>query len=150
MLRHPPDPAVGGADENIYFHLGAIIDSRGGLVVTDPVLAGTPPVEWPALFSRDNYWPRLLNRFEGGLQARDGDPRLRPNFFHLTPAWIAAVTAIAGRPVAVYAVPLVAWLRSRRSVPAGAPADLGAGWDRRLGASRGESGTRVDRTPAAE
>jgi hypothetical protein len=128
MLRQPPDPAVGGADENIYFHLGAIIDSRGGLVVTDPVLAGTPPAEWPALFSRDNYWPRLLNRFEGGLQARDGDPRLRPNFFHLTPAWIAAVTAIAGRQAAVYAVPLVAWLvpvvlfllaRRLISVPAG-------------------------------
>ena len=128
MLRQPPDPSVGGADENIYFHLGAIIDSRGGLLVTDPVLAETPPVEWPALFSRDNYWPRLLNRFEGGLQARDGDPRLRPNFFHLTPAWIAAVTAIAGRPVAVYAVPLVAWLvpvalfllaRRLISVPAG-------------------------------
>lgn len=75
MLRQLPDPSVGGADENVYFHLGAIIDSRGGLLVPDPVLAGTPPVEWPALFSRDNYWPRLLNRFEGGVQARDGDPR---------------------------------------------------------------------------
>ena len=131
MLRQPPDPAVGGADENIYFNLGAIIDSRGGLVVTDPVLAETPPVEWPALFSRDKYWPRLLNRFEGGVQARDGDPRLRPNFFHLTPAWIAAVTAIAGPPAAVYAVPLVAWLvpvvlfllaRRLISVPAGVAA----------------------------
>ena len=62
------------------------------------------------------------------MQARDGDPRLRPNFFHLTPAWIAAVTAIAGPPAAVYAVPLIAWLvpvglfllaRRLISVPAG-------------------------------
>jgi len=128
MLSRPPDPTVGGADENIYFHLGAIINGRGGFLVTDPVLAETPPVEWPALFSRDKYWPRLLNRFEGGVQARDGDPRLRPNFFHLTPAWIAAVTAIAGPPAAVYAVPLIAWLvpvglfllaRRLISVPAG-------------------------------
>jgi hypothetical protein len=128
MLRQPPDPAVGGADESIYFHLGTIIGNRGALVVTDPVLAETPPVEWPWLFSRDTHWPRLLNRFEGGLQARDGDPRLRPNFFHLTPAWIAAVTAIAGPAAAVYAVPLAAWLvpvglfllaRRLISVPAG-------------------------------
>jgi 4-amino-4-deoxy-L-arabinose transferase-like glycosyltransferase len=110
MLRQPPDPTIGGVDEDLYFHLGAIIEHRGGLVVTDPVLAATPPVEWPALFSRDDHWPRILNRFEGGLQARDGDPRLRPNFFHLTPAWIGAAAAIGGRGVAVYAVPVVAWL----------------------------------------
>jgi 4-amino-4-deoxy-L-arabinose transferase-like glycosyltransferase len=110
MVRHLPDPAVGGADENVYFHLGAIIDTRGGLAVTDPVLASTPSTEWPALFSREIHWPQLLNRFEGGVQAQDGNPRLRPNFFHLTPAWIAAVTALAGTHAAVYAVPLVACL----------------------------------------
>lgn len=110
MLRQPPDPAVGGTDDTVYFHVAAIIDSRGGLVVSDPVLARTPPAEWPALFSRDRARPRLLNRFEGGLQARDGDPRLRPNFFHLTPAWIAAVAAIGGRAGGVFAVPIVAWL----------------------------------------
>jgi 4-amino-4-deoxy-L-arabinose transferase-like glycosyltransferase len=110
MVRHLPDPAVGGADENVYFHLGAIIDTRGGLAVADPVLASTPSTEWPALFSRDIHWPQLLNRFEGGVQAQDGNPRLRPNFFHLTPAWIAAVTALAGTHAAVYAVPLLACL----------------------------------------
>jgi hypothetical protein len=133
MLRRPPDPSVGGADESIYFHLASIVETRGGFVVPDPLLEATPPAEWPSLFSRDGNWPRLLNRFEGGVQVQDGVARLRPNFFHLTPAWIAAVETIAGPAGAVRAVPLLAWLvpailfllaRQLVSVPAAIAASL--------------------------
>lgn len=109
-LFPPADPVVGGADETLYLNLGSLISHRGGLVVTDPLLAATPAAEWPELFSRDRHWPQILNRFDGGIQAADGDPRLAPNFSHLTPAWIAGATVMGGEAFAPYAVPMLALL----------------------------------------
>jgi hypothetical protein len=109
-LLRPVDVLVEGADDNVYRHLGSLIGHRGGLTVEDPLLTATPPADWSRLLSRDEFWPHRLNRFEGGIQVADGDPRLEPNFFHLLPAWIAAVEVLGGPAAAPMAAPILALL----------------------------------------
>ena len=109
-LRWHADAVVDGLDDTVYLDLGSMIASRGGLAVVDPLLAATPPPEWPALLSRDRFWPRRLNRFEGGVQVGDVSPALEPNFFHLLPAWIAVFDAFGGPGAGPLAAPALSLL----------------------------------------
>jgi dolichyl-phosphate-mannose-protein mannosyltransferase len=109
-LTRPVESLVDGADENIYRHLASLITHRGGLAVNDRLLASTPPEDWQALLMLERHWPHRLNRFDGGIQAAAGQPRLEPNFLHLLPAWIAAVMVIGGPAAAPWAGPLLALL----------------------------------------
>ena len=103
VLAPPADPVVDGADDSMYLHVGALIAHRGTLAPTDRLLSVTPADQWPALFRTDRHWPPRLNRFAGGIQAAPGDATLEPNFFHLPPAWMAAVTTAAGPAAAPWA-----------------------------------------------
>ncbi len=109
-LRWHADAVVDGLDDTVYLNLGSMIASRGGLAVVDPLLAATPADEWPALLSRDRYWPRRLNRFEGGVQVGDVSPVLEPNFFHLLPAWIAVFETLGGPGAGALAAPALSLL----------------------------------------
>ncbi len=113
VIAPPADPAVDGADETVYLHLGTMIARRGTLTPPDRLLAQTPPAAWDALLPTERHWPPRLNRFAGGIQVAPGDPTLEPNFFHLTPAWIAAVTVTtgsAGSALVPWATGWLAWL----------------------------------------
>lgn len=121
LYLRPSECLIEGRDGSVYVAIGRTIAQTGGIVSTDPLLNVVPAATVEPLLARDPLWPHLLNRFPGGIQMRNGDPHLSPNFFHLLPALAATGFAILG-PRGTYGVNAVfgvlavfaLWLVGRR------------------------------------
>ena len=88
LYAKPGDYLIEGRDASVYLAVGHTIQRSGGLTEPDPVLPLLSGEARDGLLTRDRSWPRLPNRFPGGIQITEGD-RVVPNFFHLLPVWIA-------------------------------------------------------------
>jgi hypothetical protein len=105
---HPEEPLIDGGDAVIYSNIAAIIQHRGGLTVADPIVATLTGAQRDAFFDRDPHWPHVYNLFPGGLQLAADDVHLGPNFFHLLPALMAGLSALArSTHAALFATPIV-------------------------------------------
>jgi hypothetical protein len=93
---HPEEPLIDGGDAVIYANIAAVIQHRGGLTVADPIVATLTDAQRAAFFDRDPQWPHVYNLFRGGFQLAADDVHLGPNFFHLLPALMAGLSALAG------------------------------------------------------
>ncbi len=93
----PAEYYVDGRDASVYLNIAAAIERRGGITVTEPLLADLDDDARQAFFERDPLWPHLLNFFPGGIQIAADGSHLQPSFFHLLPAAMAGSSALIGR-----------------------------------------------------
>jgi hypothetical protein len=122
VSRHPEEPLIDGSDAAIYTNIAAVIQHRGGLTVADPIVAHLTPAQRDAFYDRDSQWPHVYNLFPGGFQLGGDDVHLAPNFFHLLPAAMAGLSAIARStraglfvtPIAGVLAVLALWLLATR------------------------------------
>jgi hypothetical protein len=118
LSAHPEEPLIDGGDASIYVNIAAVIEHRGGITVADPIVANLTDAQRAAFFDRDPQWPHVYNLFPGGFQLAEDDVRLGPNFFHLLPAAMAGLSALArsthaglfATPIAGILAVLALWL----------------------------------------
>ncbi len=123
LYAKPGEYLIEGSDASVYLAIGHTIARTGGLAAPDPVLQLLPEETRDALLARDKSWPRLSNRFPGGIQvAAGGGDRVAPNFFHLLPVWIAVFVGAFGSHGGYYVnavfgvlAVLATWLIGRRA-----------------------------------
>jgi len=96
LFMPPADAVIEGSDGSVYLAIGRILATSGTLRPSDAVLERIPPSDYPDLFSSDRLAPVRLNFFPGGIQL-EADGTVEPNFFHLTPVWMAALEVFVGR-----------------------------------------------------
>jgi hypothetical protein len=107
LSAHPEEPLIDGSDAAIYANVAAVIQHRGGLTVADPIVATLTEAQRAAFFERDPLWPHVYNLFPGGFQLAADDVHLGPNFFHLLPAAMAGLSALArSTHAALFVTPL--------------------------------------------
>lgn len=110
LFTPPGEYVINGGDGSVYLNIGRALVRHGGLTFREPLLDRVERSDWPALFHLVRARPQLFNLFPGGIQLETTENRVRPNFFHLLPVWIANLETIAGPRGGYYASPLFALL----------------------------------------
>jgi hypothetical protein len=118
LCRPSAEAYAGGGDASVYLAAGRLIANDGGLGRIDATIRGLPPGAIPDLVDRPGR--SGLSFFPGGMNA-DVSGRVRPDFFHLTPIWLAVFDGWFGPGAAtaangVFAVLSIAivWALARR------------------------------------
>jgi hypothetical protein len=130
LFARPGEYFTDGSDGSVYLNVGTALDRQGTLRPIEPVaeeLASIAPGEdadAPAVLRRIGGWLPVADLFPGAVQIQAGDPRARPDFFHLLPVWIATFEAAAGPPAGTYVSAvfgvlsvLALWLLCRQLMP---------------------------------
>lgn len=96
MFFQPGEYLFNGSDGSVYVNIGSVIERTGGITFANPLLDTVPQSTWAGLFTQDENWPHLYNRFPGGVQIAEDKNLILPNFFHLFPVWIANFNLLFG------------------------------------------------------
>jgi hypothetical protein len=119
LFFRPNEYVLGGRDHGVYVNTGAAIARRGGILLTDPVLADVPPDRRMAL---TQYEPLLrgttsisrtwhVGTSTPGYYLFHFDSRtITPHGFHLYPTWFAILTSANGVDFSLFLTPALAWL----------------------------------------
>jgi 4-amino-4-deoxy-L-arabinose transferase-like glycosyltransferase len=131
LFGRPGEYFTDGSDGSVYLNVGAALDRRGTLRPVEPlaeelasVAPGQDSAAPPTVLRRIGGWIPVADLFPGAVQIQAGDPRARPDFFHLLPVWIATFDAAAGPPAGTYVSAvfgvlsvLALWLLCRQLMP---------------------------------
>lgn len=110
LFTPPGEYVINGGDGSVYLNIGRALARHGGLTYREPLLDRLETSDWPAVLHLGRAWPRLFDLFPGGIQLATAENRVRPNFFHLLPVWIANLETMAGPRAGYYGSPLFAVL----------------------------------------
>jgi hypothetical protein len=105
LMAKPGEYVVNGSDGSVYLNIGRAIARHGGVTFDEPVLGTLAPADRAALLERGRGAIPVYDLFPGGMQADLEGTRVRPNFFHLLPVWIANLEMIAGPKAGYYVSP---------------------------------------------